>query len=80
MQYTIRNISSELDARLRAVAAAEQRSLNDTVLQVLMRALGLSATAVRRRDLGDVTGTWKNDAAFDRALLDQDQVDLDLWK
>ena len=80
MQYTIRSIPPALDARLRALAAVEQRSLNDTVVQVLTRALGLSASAVRRRELADVAGTWKNDPLFDRALLDQDRVDPDLWK
>jgi hypothetical protein len=80
MQYTIRGVPAAIDARLRALAAAEQRSLNDTVLQVLTRALGLSASAVRHRDLGDIAGTWNEDPAFDRALLDQDQVDPDLWK
>jgi hypothetical protein len=59
---------------------AERRSLNDAVLQVLTRALGLSESPVRRRDLGDVAGTWKKDPALERALLDQHRVDPDLWK
>jgi glycosyltransferase involved in cell wall biosynthesis len=30
---------------------------------------------VRRRDLGDITGTWQEDPEFDRALDDQDRID-----
>jgi len=32
------------------------------------------------RDLSDVVGTWKREAAVDAALAAQDRVDEDLWK
>ena len=80
MQYTIRNIPAALDDLLRKRAAEERRSLNETVVQILTEALGLSVAAAPRRDVGKVSGTWKDDAAFDRAVLDQDTVDADLWK
>jgi hypothetical protein len=80
MQYTIRNISAALDDRLRKRAAEERRSLNETVVRILTEALGLSITVAPRRDVSKVAGTWKDDPVFDRALLDQDTVDADLWK
>jgi plasmid stability protein len=80
MQYTIRNVPEALDRRLRERAAAEQTSLNDAVLRVLTQAIGLTPEASRQRDLGDLSGTWKRDPAFERALRDQDRIDPDLWK
>ncbi|HEX2466142.1 MAG TPA: hypothetical protein VHR17_16075 [Thermoanaerobaculia bacterium] len=80
MQYTIRNVSEALDARLRERASEERRSLNDLVLRLLTQALGLSIEATRRRDLGDVAGSWQHDPSFDQALADQDSIDPDLWK
>jgi hypothetical protein len=35
---------------------------------------------MKRRDLGDIAGTWKNEKAVDDALADQDRVDADLWR
>ena len=80
MQYTIRNIPEAVDARLRERAREERRSLNEVVVQLLTRALGLSGETLRHRDLGDLAGTWDDDPAFDEALVDQDSVDPDIWK
>jgi excisionase family DNA binding protein len=33
-----------------------------------------------QRDLGDIAGTWRKDAAFDSALADQDTIDKEMWK
>jgi hypothetical protein len=80
MQYTIRNIPAALDDRLRQQAREERTSLNDIVVRLLTRALGLSDATARQRDLGDLAGTWQDDPAFEAALLDQDTVDPDLWR
>ena len=47
MQYTIRNVSEALDARLRERASEERTSINDVVLSLLTQALGLSIEATR---------------------------------
>jgi hypothetical protein len=39
--------------------------------------------ALRRRaqdDLHDISGTWWNDLAFDRALFVQDTIDRETWQ
>ena len=41
---------------------------------------GLGREPVVRRDLSDVAGTWKADAALEAALQAQDTVDEDIWK
>ena len=80
MQYTIRNVSDALDARLRERASDERTSLNDVVLRLLTQALGLSIETTRHRDLSDIAGSWQHDPSFARAVADQDSIDPDLWK
>jgi hypothetical protein len=67
-----------VDRALRQRARREGRSLNEVALDALRVALGLSDEAVRRRDLGDVAGTWIEDPQVDAALADQRQIDEDL--
>lgn len=79
MQYTIRNIPGFLDSALRQRAEHERKSLNQVVVDCLVRALGLSEEPVRQRDLSAVAGTWQRDPTVDEALDEQRRVDADLW-
>jgi hypothetical protein len=54
--------------------------MNRALLEALARGVGLQGEAQRQRDLSDIAGTWKKDAAFDRAIAEQDEVDEALWK
>jgi hypothetical protein len=80
MQYTIRNISKQLDHELRERARGERKSLNQVALEALTRGLGIEGEPVRCRDLRDLAGSWNEDPEFDRAIEDQDSVDPELWK
>ena len=80
MQYTLRNVPPEVDARVRAICAEERLSLNDVLLRLLRDAVGLGLDAPRVRDVSDVAGTWVEDPDFDAALAAQRQVDEELWK
>ncbi len=80
MQYTIRGIPSAVDDAVRERARAEEKSLNEVAVEALIEGLGLGASEVVRRDLSDVVGTWRKDAAVEAALVDQDRVDEDVWK
>jgi hypothetical protein len=80
MQYTIRGIPEAIDAAVRERARVEGKSLNEVAVEALTEGLGFGASEVVRRDLSDVVGTWKKDAAVEAALADQDRVDEDLWK
>jgi plasmid stability protein len=79
MQYTLRNVPEQLDRALRERARREGRSLNEVALEALHVALGLTEDAVKRRDLGDVAGSWIEDPQVEAALADQRQIDEDLW-
>lgn len=80
MQYTIRGIPAVVDDALRARARAAGKSLNEVVLDALAAGAGVTAAPRKRRDLGDVAGTWKTDEAVESALAAQDEPDEDLWR
>jgi hypothetical protein len=80
MQYTVRGIPDILDVALRERARAAGKSLNETAIDVLAEGTGLIGAPRKRRDLGDIAGTWKADKVFEAAITAQDQVDEDLWK
>lgn len=80
MQYTIRGIPPAVDAALRQRARAAGRSLNETAVDALAEGSGATGATRRRRNLGDIAGTWKGEKAVEAALADQDRVDEDLWR
>jgi hypothetical protein len=80
MQYTIRDIPPAVDSVLRARARAEGKSLNEAALAALAEGTGVAGAPRRRRDLGDIAGTWRKDRAVEAALAAQDAVDEDLWR
>ena len=79
MQYTIRGIPPSVDSALRARARAAGKSLNETAVAALADGAGVADAPRRRRDLGDIAGSWKADKALESALAAQDRVDKDLW-
>lgn len=79
MQYTIRNVPTPLDAALRRSAREQGKSLNEIAVEALARGAGLSER-LPQRDLSDIAGTWRKDAAFDNALAAQDTIDEELWR
>lgn len=79
IQYTLRNIPAEVDRALRRAAREAGKSLNQTAVEILERALGVAPSPQKRRDLSDVAGTWKEDPATEEALEDQRRVDPESW-
>src|ERR1700674_5724924 len=60
MQYTIRGV---VDHAIRERARAAGKSLNEAVVDALAEGAGVAGTPRKRRDLGDIAGTWKADKA-----------------
>ena len=80
MQYTIRGIPAAIDNALRAHARAAGNSLNEAAVAALAEGAGVTGSPRKRRDLGDIAGTWKADKGLTSALAAQDHVDEDLWR
>ncbi len=78
---TIRNVPPELGERLLEEKRVRGRSLNQTVLDVLAQALGLSDRR-RTNGLGALAGTWSPEehAAFEQAVSEMERVDEGLWR
>ena len=79
MQYTVRNVSKNLDEELRRRSREEGKSLNEVALEAMARGVGQAAEPVRFRDLSDLAGTWKEDPEFDAAIADQEAIEPELW-
>ena len=69
-----------LDQAIRRRAREEGKSINEVALEALADGLGFGKNARCRRDLSDVAGTWKKDAAFELAIAEQDRIDESLWE
>lgn len=80
MQYTIRGVPPAVDSALRERARATGKSLNEAAVEALTDGSGVAGTPRKRRDLGDVAGTWKAEKAVESAFAAQDRVDEDLWR
>lgn len=80
MQYTIRNVPDILDEALRKAARERGKSLNEVAIDALARGAGLVGEIRPQRDLGDIAGTWHNDATFESALAAQDTIDEEMWQ
>ena len=80
MQYTIRNVPGALDEALRRVARERGKSLNEVAIEALARGAGITGEGDRQRNLADIAGTWRKDAAFDSALDAQDTIDEEMWR
>jgi plasmid stability protein len=81
-QYTIRNVSPALDAKLRAKALREKKSLNKLVLEELEAAVIPKDNPVQalRDEFNDLVGSWQDDPGFDEAMTDMRQVDARDWQ
>ncbi|MGH7565184.1 MAG: hypothetical protein ACREK5_12295 [Gemmatimonadota bacterium] len=79
MQYTIRKIPKRLDQAIRERARREGKSLNRVTIEALMQAFGLDGESIRRRDLSDLAGSWKDDPETEQALAEQRRIEADLW-
>jgi len=82
MQYTLRNISKELDRAIRRKAKESGRSLNDVAIELMSIGAGIPVNGkkVQRVDWSDFVGTYVKEAGFEQALKDQDRIDPEMWE
>ena len=80
MQFTVRNITADIDAAARERAAAEQKSLNAVLVDALRRGLGVGASPTKKRDLSFLAQGPPLEPEVLQALEDQRQIDPEMWK
>jgi hypothetical protein len=78
---TVRNIPRQVAEALNRERRRSDRSLNQTVIDVLSRGLGLSQHGPRRNGLAQLAGTWTDDdlRRFEAAVAPLEAVDPDMW-
>lgn len=79
---TIRDVSSALAKALKAESRRRGVSLNQTVKDLLGRALGLAPASSYDNGLGALAGTWSTEdlAEFEAATAGFEAVDDELWR
>lgn len=80
MQYTIQNVTDDIDAAARLRAQTEHKSLNHILLDALRRGFGIESTPTMKRDLSDVFDGTPLEPEVIEALEDQRRIDPELWK
>jgi hypothetical protein len=79
---TIRNLPPELAGALEEERHRSQSSLNQTVIDLLGRALGVKNPGARRNGLAKLAGTWTEEELehFAAAVASAEQIDEELWR
>jgi plasmid stability protein len=80
MTYKLENIPDELDRAIRARAAAEHKSPEETIVDAVARSLGISAHPEKRRDLSDIAGQCTIDDESRAVFQELRRIDPDMWK
>jgi len=81
---TIRGIDSDMSVKLKQVAKSEKKSVNQLVLDLIKRNIGMQKEKRYTRtynDLDDLFGQW-SDAEFEKiqgSVDNQRKIDLELW-
>lgn len=85
-QLTVRVTEPEVRRRIEELARREQLSLNQAVLKLLRRAVGLGSDALTDVPIGEdihrFVGRWSDEEAeeFSSATAVFDVIDEDFWK
>jgi len=81
-QLTVRHVEPELAAALDRERRRSGSSLNQTVLDLLRRALGVSRESPTGNGLREFAGGWSaaEHDAFERACEDFERVDEGAWR
>lgn len=79
---TVRNLPQPLAKALEKERRAGGASLNETVIRLLGRALGLKPETKRSNGLGRFAGRWsaRDKKEFDDAVSITEQIDEELWR
>ena len=79
---TIRNVDARLATALERETRRRGTSLNQTVLDLLRRGLGMDASSPRTNGLEKYAGTWSAEELqeFEASVAAFEQIDPELWR
>ena len=82
---TIRGIDPEIDDKLKMIASKHHKSINQLILDILRKDLGLEKKQIYSTeydDLDDLFGQWSEEEfrVIQEGLDQQRRIDPELWK
>ena len=79
---TIHNVPPELAQALERESVRLQAPLDQTVIEILRRALQVGSSEEKRNGLAGLAGTWTEEEheRFEAAIAMTEQLDEDLWR
>jgi hypothetical protein len=79
---TIRNVPAEIAEALNEERLRSRVSLNQTVIELLGRALGVAGREEKSNGLARLAGTWTEGEhkSFEAAVAVTEQIDEELWR
>jgi plasmid stability protein len=79
MTYTISNIPPDVEAFIRARAAAEHKSAEQAIVDTLVSYLDNKVKAANCHESSGIEGAWRDDPGFAAAIRDQSLIDWEAW-
>jgi hypothetical protein len=82
IDLTLHNVPSELAQALERESHRMRASLEQTVIELLSRALHVRPPGEKSNGLGRLAGTWSQEEyeRFESAVAVTEQIDEDLWR
>lgn len=79
---TVRNVPPQMAEALEKERRGRGLSLNETVIRLLQRALGLEPNAKRSNGLAHLAGDWSEEEFkhFEKAIEPMEQIDEEMWR
>lgn len=79
MTYTIDSIPAEVDRALRDRAAAEHRTPEAVIVDLVASGLNTKPEQVRSNGCSDGVDAWRDDPGFQAAVREQGLIDWKTW-
>ncbi len=81
-QLTVRNVTPEIAKALSEESRRRGKSINQTVIDLLLQALGLEANSRYDNGLARLSGTWSEEdlARFTESAATFEQIDEEFWR
>ena len=80
MTYVLNNIPEHLDRALRERAAAEHKTPEAIIVDLVASGLNTKSPQTLGKDTcSDSVANWRDDPEFEAALRDQSLIDFDAW-
>ncbi len=82
---TIRGIDPELDKKLKSASSNQGKSINQLILEIIRKSLGLEKAKKYTKeydDLDNLFGSWKDDEfdSISDKINRERQIDTELWE